>query len=158
MPSFSFAVVAKRQQKRSVPAITLTKVYTKVEGVVGITIEGNYYVKVGGREFPITAISFNCEGKECIYSKELHDERRLAIYRLPTEKHAKHAGYLPFAPGSCVIGDIVTMSNNIRYTFNIKKVYYNPANNDAKNEYIFWRDNYDTIRNNQSSKLIIEDE
>ena len=150
MTSFSFKVVPKKV-KRSTSTSTIYKIHTKVEGVVGIELNGDYYVLFDDVKYKIKETNFNCLNVETVYSTNLYtNQTRLVVIRDKEHRlECYNDTYYPFAPGSCVIGDVITISGRFGYIFDIKKVYRNPSNELAIKEYNNWKDNYETIKLNK---------
>jgi hypothetical protein len=158
MAIFDFTISKKpRKSNSTTPVIKIIE--SKVTGVVFIDLNGNYSVKVNGKYYTINIDNYNCKTADPVYSiNPTVDAKRLIIYRSRCSKDTDLSyGYLPFAPGSLVKGNIVTRDGYFGYIFNIKKVYREKGNAIATEAYNFWINNWDTI-NKSNEELIIKEE
>jgi hypothetical protein len=157
MPVFSFSSVTSTRKNNTTPAIKILK--SKVVGVVFIDLEGNYYINVDGNKHPINISNYSCIGKDPVYAKAPYiDNKRLSIYKGRKDKNSKDLsyGYLPFAPGCIVTGNIIANAL-FQETFDIKKVTRDRNYPLTKEAYLFWINNWDTICKN-NEELNIEDD
>ena len=80
MPTFNFTVETKPERKPK-SNINKTVKLTKVEGIVNITLDGIYKVKVNKFIYDIHKDCYSCKGITNIYKQELdkHSQRRLYL-------------------------------------------------------------------------------
>lgn len=160
MPSFSFSIVekvVKVKHKKSVES--KDKILSKdVYGVVFIDLEGNYTVKVNGKNYEIKPKCFNTQGVEKLYFQRLSKDGYREIVARPLDlcfkTDEKH--YLPFNVGCEVLGNIIERHTTKKIFFDITKVEQYSSNPDCKVALHFYKENYETIQNNRGLKWKIE--
>ena len=110
-----------------------------------ININGNYFVtdEAGEVHYPFTKESYK-RPTNVIYAIQLVNGKRLR--RNESKDTVCHRGYIPFAPGVGVVGDIITLENKNK-VFDFKKVI-DIDSDKAKECFLFYRNNYDEIRTN----------
>ena len=146
MPTFNFSINKKKIEKKETSNDNVKHqiVRKDVIGVVWINEKANYFVKNNAILYPIHLDCYSCKNKDRIYTRKLHNYRRIYIIRNVNEYNECNLNlFLPFAPGCIVSGDIVS-NNNIKY-FYIKKCWLDYDNDESHLAIEFYRNNYDTI-------------
>lgn len=117
------------------------------EGIVCISLDGNYYVRIEDQTYNIISENYNTENVSKVYLQKLdsNGQRILLIRSLLVNKKISNV-YLPFAPGIYVIGDIVVNNYTKEIMFNIKKILHDDKDNGCHQALKFYQDNYDIIQ------------
>lgn len=156
MPSFNFNIVKRVNNNCKKLSTSKYEIkYKNVQGVVFIDIDANYSVKVDNKYYPIRPSNFNTKGVTDIYSQFLNEKNQIVLYIRDvnnTPRVSKHC-YLPFGVSCIVVGDVVCYKYTSILIFDIKKVYINYDNLDAKQAIKFYRDNYSVIQNNLMKRI-----
>lgn len=149
---FNFSSFGKPKIKKTSNGLPRREIIHKaVIGIVGINLDGTYYVDLLNNKYPLTIESYDLKGKNIYYCIELQNNRTLEIISL-TKKQRDTKKYLPFAVGSIVKGNLYKILGTPR--FNISKIleysdlddsdiyYYKQKVKEIKK---YFRDNYETI-------------
>lgn len=148
---FNFSTFGKPKVKSSGSLPRREVIQQNVIGVIGIDINGNYYVDIKNSNYPLTIESYDLKGKNVYYSRTLQNRKTLEIISL-SKRSRNNKQYLPFAVGSIVTGTIYKILNTER--FNIRRVLelseipdveYNYYKSKIHKHKQFFRDNYDEI-------------
>lgn len=134
------------KKKRSIKNKSSNKnIQKNVTMICEININGNYFVtnEEGTIHYPFTDRSYKAICSKS-YAIELVKGKRLRYKSLKETKCPK--GYLPFAPGVGVLGDIITLENKT-CVFDFKQTT-DIDSDKAKECFLFYRNNYDEIRMN----------
>lgn len=133
-------------KKKRTPKPPINKnIQKNVTMICEININGNYFAtdELGEVHYPFTKESYKVPCS-ILYAIELYKGKRLERRTLKETVCTK--GYIPFAPGIGVIGDVITLNDKSK-VFNFKKVI--ELNSDkAKECFLFYRNNYNEIRIN----------
>lgn len=156
MPTFDFSI-SKRKEVKSKKTYTTSEysiLESSVTGVVYITLDACYNVKVNDINYSIMSKNFSCKGVSKVYRQLLDNNKQRVLYvRLDDNKcELGHNLYLPFAPGCVVIGNILEHTKFKYKIFDIKKVLIDYDNVESQEAIKFYRDNYDVIQ----EKLILK--
>lgn len=149
MPSFSFAPVAKvtkaKSQSKSVGKYDI--ILANIEGIVFMTLKGEYKVVVNSDEYNIASECYSCKGVAEIYEQTLTDDLvRVRHIRSDKDRDDRdRTMYLPFTAGCSVKGNIVRHKITKAEMFNIKKVYIDVDDIQARNALKYYRDHYNII-------------
>lgn len=156
MPTFNFTIETKPERKPK-SNINKTVKLTKVEGIVNITIDGIYKVKVNKFIYDIHKDCYSCKGITNIYKQELdkHLQRILYVRDVGYCEECNPLHYLPFTVGCNVIGDIISI--NDKEYFCIKKVFLDFSNNEAHNALEFYKNNYKVINQSRINRILNEE-
>lgn len=115
-----------------------------------IDINGNYFARdiISGENYIITSRSYNIKTTIC-YSQQLVENKRIKGIKLKGIESFKTPWlYLPFAPGVGLLGNIVKTNYDSRLLFDLNQVFDMPKDNDfAREAFLYYRDNYETIYN-----------
>lgn len=147
MAIFNFSVKSTRVNKNKSSGNPKTKysiIQKDVRGVIWVTTDAFYKVVVGDDVYDITERSFRCENKKTLYYEDLIDDR---VTMHITVEAAKGfiKGKLPFTVGCSVTGTIVKRLSDDKVLFNIKTVYMDCTNPNARRAYEFYKENRDKI-------------
>lgn len=150
MVTFSFNITHNNKENNSNKQRNLFTIIKKhIIGIVHINIDGCYYINVNNETIPIFYKCYTNIKQNKLYSRELLDNKRLCVIKnkksLSTFKTNK---YLPFAPGCIVEGNIIKDNKTNTLFFDIKKIKTEYENKEAKEAFLFWKNNYDKIKNN----------
>lgn len=153
MPSFDFNPIVIKPKEHNHKTNYVSGKYEIIQkdltGVVTITLDAEYYVKVYNKLYRIIPENHNCEGIENVYPQILDEHKhRVLVVRTELLKRTKLPKiYKPFAPGVYVKGNVI--KNNITHEemFHIKKVYIERSDIDAVTALKFFRNNYEKISN-----------
>ncbi len=124
-----------------------TNVVESKELICEVNINGFYFATdyEGTVHYPLTENSYSLNCK-IHYAKELYKGTRLQYTLLENKKCGR--GYLPFAPGVGLIGDIIKL-NDGSLAFDVKKTFECASDNNKANEcFLFYKTNYNEIRAN----------
>lgn len=110
-----------------------------------IDINGNYFAtnEAGTIHYPFTKESYKVSCSR-FYAIELYKGRRLE--RKTLKSMVCGTGYIPFAPGVGVFGNIITLEDNTK-VFDFKRLI-DIESEKAKELFLFYKNNYDEIRIN----------
>ena len=110
-----------------------------------VDINGNYFAtnESGDVHYPFTKESYKVKCSK-FYAIELSKGRRLERKTLNPVTCGR--GYIPFAPGIGVFGDIITLEDKTK-VFDFKKLI-DIDSDKAKECFLFYRNNYNEIRIN----------
>lgn len=152
---FDFTAVVKKNKKHSQPVkVSLYKTIKKdIYCVASIDLDGTYYAIdiETGNKYLISSASYNIKTK-VFYSQQLIDNKRLQVNTLQQATHGNRKDlYLPFAPGVGLFGTLVknTAINTDSIIFNLIRTFDMPKDNElSRNEFLYFRNNYMTIREN----------
>lgn len=142
MPSFSFSISSNNKRR-----IVKDKILKRnVEGVVFITISGNYEVEIDNDRYIIDSSCYTCKNKDRIYKHCLDSKERICYIRTKDNLHEYDIStWLPFIEGICVIGNVIYNAIRNRNTFVIKKYFTNYENHIVIKARKFYLDNYKVI-------------
>lgn len=137
MPSFSFSVSKKSEYHH--PRVAKPKAFDKnVQGVVGIDLEANYYVRFNDKHYNIAKKSYSCKGYVKVYRQAYPHSIRCVRNRLIEDLgELDNRFWLPFAPGNIVKGNIIM--EGIDKVFEITDIDTDQFNNIAQEEFAFYR-------------------
>lgn len=102
MPTFNFvfSVAKKTKDAKRTNSTGLTTVESDCEGIVKCDDKGNYFVVYNGKDYCITAASYDCQGKRQVYLKHVDKYgHRIKIIRDSDNRNSMSDAYIPFAPG-----------------------------------------------------------
>lgn len=148
---FNFSTFNKPKVKTTSNLPRREVVKKNIIGVIGITIDGNYYVDIDNENYQLTLESYNLKNKNVYYSKILQENKTLEIIKL-NKRNRNNKQYLPFAVGSVVKGSTYKILGIER--FNINKILdlkeipddkYNYYKNKIHKHKQFFRENYEEI-------------
>lgn len=148
---FNFSTFNKPKVKttRNLPRREVVK--KNIIGVIGITIDGNYYVDLNNENYQLTLESYEIKGKNVYYSKVLQENKTLEIIRL-NKRTVNSKQYLPFAVGSVVKGSTYKILGIERFNINkilelkeIPEDLYNYYKAKIHKHKQFFRENYEEI-------------
>lgn len=148
---FNFSTFNKPKIKttRNLPRREVVK--KNIIGVIGITIDGNYYVDLNNENYQLTLESYEIKGKNIYYSKVLQENKTLEIIRL-NKRIVNSKQYLPFAVGSIVKGNTYKILGIERFNINkilelkeIPEDLYNYYKTKIHKHKQFFRENYEEI-------------
>lgn len=124
---------------------TNSNIKKNVTMICEININGNYFAtnEEGTVHYPFTAQSYKVLCHK-FYAIELYKGKRLECKTLKDNKCSR--GYLPFAPGIGILGDIITLEDKT-CVFDFKQVIEIDSDK-AKECFLFYRNNYNEIRMN----------
>lgn len=127
-----------------------------VSGVVYIAPDFSYYVVVRSKIYKFTINSFKCKGKRRIYAQHLDKyNQRICIIRNPDFKlECNKLFFLPFAAGSCVIGDIVHNSITNEDLFRFRKIVIEYMHPKAHEAIEIWRANKESLDSKRKESII----
>ena len=155
---FDFSAVPKKNKSYSKPIkINIYQTIKKnVYCVASIDLYGNYYaIDIETNEkYIISSKSYSIKTR-IYYSQHLIDGKRLQIIELKQQDLSnRKAFYLPFAPGVGLLGNLVqNKSLNNFIMFDLIRTFDMPKDNElACNEFLYLRNNYETIRENIMNK------
>ena len=133
------------KKKRTSKPKTNSNIKKNVPMICEININGNYFAtnEEGTVHYPLTKNSYKVPCHK-FYAIELYKGKRLECKTLKDNKCSK--GYLPFAPGIGILGDIITLEDKT-CVFDFKELV-EIESNKAKECFLFYRNNYDEIRTN----------
>lgn len=125
--------------------ITNPNVEKNVTMICEIDINGNYFAtnEAGDVHYPFTEESYKVKCSK-FYAIELFKGKRLE--RKTLNPIVCGCGYIPFAPGVGVFGNIITLEDKTK-VFDFKKLI-NIDSDKAKELFLFYKNNYDEIRIN----------
>lgn len=156
MPTFDFSISKRKEvkSKKSYNTSESSIIEQLVRGVVCITLDACYKVKVDDIYYSIMSKNFSCKGVSKVYRQLLDKNKQRVLYvRLDDNKcELGHNLYLPFAPGCIVIGNILEHRLTKTRVFNIKKVLIDYDDIESQKAIKFYRDNYDIIQEKLISK------
>ena len=157
MPTFSFFEVTVKKERTVKKESSDTGKYTiiqkNIDGIVHISIEGNYYVKVFDKTYNITSENYTCEGMPYVYAQQLDvNGHRMMLSRADVNANKLPKQYLPFAPGIKVYGNIVKNNYTTEIMFKIKKICYDEHTNEGLDALQFYKKNYEVIQAGIKSK------
>ena len=147
--NFNFSFKTVTQKRSSKPKITHNKVIEPdIICVIHIDINGKYYILHRNIKYNLTKNSYIIKNTKDIYAKSLVDNRIIRNIHLQKITASTVTGYLPFAVGNIVKGNIVDEYGVVN--FDIKKVItenieYCEERKEALN---FYRQNYEIIQEN----------
>ena len=156
MPVLKFSLFdKKRREKRLSSGIKSTyRIISKnVTGICHISIEGRYFVCTNDGTYKFTDDSYIIKKNKPFYCQQIIDGKRVQIQELGTLHISNERTYLPFAPGIVCVGDIVYNETYKLTLFRLKDTYIDNSSDIAKDAWYFFKDNYETIRNNIEKKL-----
>lgn len=133
------------KKKRTAKPPINKNIQKNVTMICEININGNYFAtdELGEVHYPFTKESYKVPCS-ILYAIELYKGKRLERRTLKETVCTK--GYIPFAPGIGVVGDVITLNDKSK-VFNFKKII--ELNSDKAREcFLFYRDNYNEIRIN----------
>lgn len=153
---FSYTKKERKSRKDSVPKVKYDVLEKEVRGVVYITPEHSYYVAVKSKIYKFTHNSFNCKGKRRIYAQYLDKHnQRVCIVRNPDFKpECNKLFFLPFAAGSCVIGDIVHNNITNEDLFRFRKIVIEYMHPKAHEAIEIWRTNKEALASIRKQSII----
>lgn len=146
---FTFNFNKKKSKTKNKPISNIIK--KNIIGIVGIELNGTYYVLIDNVKYPLTLESYNVKGKEIYYAITLYEKKTLTIMR-NSKRTCNSKKYLPFYVGAIVKGSTYLIHGLER--FNLKKVldykdldesqlfYYKNKVHEFKE---FFRNNYEQI-------------
>lgn len=144
MPTFDFSIIGKINKANNKKVAIINK---NIIGIVHISIDGEFYINANNRAIPIFFECFSKINKNKLYCINLYNNKRLCIIRdKKCITKIDNKNYLPFAPGCIVKGDIIK-DKNIE-VFKIKTITTEYDNIEAKQAFMFWKNNYETIKKN----------
>lgn len=125
--------------------ITNPNVEKNITMICEIDINGNYFAtnEKGDIHYPITKESYKVPCSK-FYAIELYKGKRLE--RKTLKPMVCGVGYIPFAPGIGITGDIITLEDKTK-VFDFKKLT-DIDSEKAKECFLFYKNNYDEIRIN----------
>lgn len=155
---FDFSAVPKKNKSHSKPVkINIYQTIKKnVYCVAGIDLNGNYYaIDIQTNEkYIISSKSYSIKTR-IYYSQHLIDGKRLQVIELKQQDLSNRPTfYLPFAPGVGLLGNLVQskVSNN-SIMFDLIRTFDMPKDNElACKEFLYFRNNYEKIRENIMNK------
>lgn len=160
---FDFSVPVKKQRNptQKVKLNLYETVVKNVYCVATIDINGMYYALDinSGDSFLLTSRSY-CVKTTQFYSQQLVNNKRLEVITLNKVKEFTTPWlYLPFAPGVGMLGNIVKSKFSKGLMFDLTKTFNMPKTNEiARDAFLFFRDNYDTIYQNILTKYGVDRE
>lgn len=133
------------KKKISKPKKSNLSIKRNVTLICEVNINGQYFAtnEYGDVHYPFTEQSYKVKCSR-FYAIELYKNKRLDCKILKESTCGK--GYLPFAPGIGVLGDIITLENKT-CVFDFKRVV-DIDSDKAKECFLFYRNNYNEIRTN----------
>lgn len=155
---FDFSAVPKKNKTHSKPVkINIYQTIKKnVYCVASIDLNGNYYAIdiETNKKYIISSKSYSIKTK-VYYSQQLINGKRLQVIELKQQDLSNRGAlYLPFAPGVGLLGDLVQskVSNNV-IMFDLIRTFDMPKENElACNKFLYFRNNYEKIRENIMNK------
>jgi len=135
------------KSKAALPRKKVNKIECQRQLICEININGLYFATdyEGTVHYPLSDNSYALKCK-IHYAKTLYKGTRLEYTLLQDKKCG--SGYLPFAPGIGLIGDVIKLDNGTE-VFDVKKTFVCAADNEKANEcFLFYKRNYDEIRAN----------
>lgn len=134
-----------KKKKISKPKETNSNIKKNVTLICEVNINGNYFAtdESGDAHYPFTKESYKVKCSR-FYAIELYKGKRLDCKTL--KESACTRGYLPFAPGVGLLGDIITLEDKTQ-VFDFKQVV-DITSDKAKECFLFYRNNYNEIRTN----------
>lgn len=148
---FNFSTFNKPKVKTTKNLPRREVVKKNIIGVIGITIDGNYYVDLNDENYQLTLESYDIKGKNVYYSKVLQENKTLEIIRL-NKRTINSKQYLPFAVGSVVKGSTYKILGVERFNINkilelkeIPEDLYNYYKTKIHKYKQFFRENYEEI-------------
>lgn len=155
---FDFSAVPKKNKSHSKPVkINIYQTIRKnVYCVASIDLNGNYYaIDIETNEkYIISSKSYSIKTK-VYYGQQLINGKRLQVIELKQQDLSNRGAlYLPFAPGVGLLGNLVqNKSLNNFIMFDLIRTFDMPKDNElACNEFLYFRNNYETIRENIMNK------
>lgn len=149
---FNFSSFGKPKVKKTSNDRNRKLVEKNVKGVIGITLDANYYVQVENKQYTLTIESYDLKGKNVYYCRELQNNKILEIISLTKQKR-NQSKYLPFGVGCVVKGNIYNIFG--KHRFNITKIIeFSELSQEDYNNFIsmshnckeFFRNNYEEIK------------
>lgn len=149
---FNFSSFGKPKVKKTSSDINRKLIERNVKGVIGITLDADYYVQVENKQYTLTIESYDLKGKNVYYCKELQNNKILEIISLTKQKR-NQAKYLPFGVGCVVKGNIYNIFG--KHRFNITKIIeFSELSQEDYNNFIsishnckeFFKNNYEEIK------------
>jgi len=148
---FNFSKFGKPRVKSTNSSPRREIVAKNIIGVIGIKLDGSYYIVTKDKEYLLTIESYELKGKNVYYARTLQNNRILNVISL-SKKLVNNKQYLPFGVGSIVKGNVYKILGTER--FNIGKIleakdvpeeYQYFVRNTVHNNKQFFRDNYEEI-------------
>ena len=151
MPYFDFSVIKKQTNTNHKKAKQYTILKKDIYGVIHINIEGLLFVNINDTVVPILKECYSTKGKDKIFSLKLQkNTKRLCIVRNKDERLIyNNENYLPFAPGCVVYGNLLLNPYGTTL-FNVKKVLIEYDNEESRNAFNYWKNNYKEIERNRN--------
>lgn len=152
MPVINFSLFNKKQKEKRLSSKTKSvyRIIKKdITGICHITIEGKYFIICeDGISYKFTDDSYIIKKGKPFYSQQIINNKRTQIKELGKVRISDEKTYLPFAPGIICIGNIVYNETYKLTLFKLKNTYIDNSSQIAKDAWYFFRDNYNTIREN----------
>lgn len=144
MPTFNFSLISKKEKKRTTINNTISYeiIEKKVQGVIHIDINANYYINVKGNKYNIKKECYSCKDKPSIYI--IQGTKRIRYIRCFGNYHESNL-YLPFTYGLIAIGNIVRDKKTNNKYFDIKNCYSDIYNHECNNARKFYYEHSDVI-------------
>lgn len=152
MPVFDFFKVTVKKErtvkKENSELGKYSVIQKNVDGIIHISIEGNYYVKIYDKTYSIISENYDCNNMPYVYAQQLDENgHRMLMVRADVNANKLPKQYLPFAPGIKVYGNIVLNNFNKIEMFKIKKICYDEHTNEGLEALQFYKNNYAIIQN-----------
>lgn len=151
MESFKFNFSKFGKPKIKSNNLPRRRIATNLIGVIGIKLNGTYYVQIGDKQYDLTLESYDIKDKNVYYAKKLQNNKIVEIITL-NKRTCNSKQYLPFGVGCIVKGNLYEIL--LKERFNISKILtideistedYNILKNISHEKKKFFRDNYNEI-------------
>lgn len=147
MVTFSFTPLKKRGAKRITAPKTTVVIDNNVMAVIWIDIKGVFTANTEhGDICVIDRKCYSCKGVKNIYRLASHEPHGLRYIRLDSElTETNNKFWLPFGPGSMVIGKVTENVITHIKTFTINKIFHNMKNAHSRAAAGFYIENKEII-------------
>lgn len=160
---FDFSAVPKKNKSYSKPVkLNIYQTIKKnVYCVASIDLNGNYYAIdiQTNKKYVISSKSYSIKTR-VYYGQQLVDGKRLQVIELKQQNLSnRFAFYLPFAPGVGLLGNLIQskVSDNV-ILFDLINTFDMPKDNKlACDEFLYFKNNYEKIRENIINKYASSD-
>lgn len=152
MPTFSFAVVSKKTTNKA-KQYTSNIIKRGVSEVIKLTSDGSFFITHEGIDYPLSRQSYKCEGHPEIFSIQKLSNKHIIKYIREKINSINVIGFLPFAPGDYIKGNIAKNLITKELEFQFNKLDDKLPNVEIRKNYIENFNKYTMLINERLKKF-----